>query len=59
MGWILSRAKASKNAKAPRMLITAETPISPRFAINSKKKKKKVASIDIENIKVKNKGGGW
>lgn len=33
MGWILSKAKASKKAKAVIMLIAAETPISPRLAM--------------------------
>lgn len=38
MGWILSRAKASKNAKAVRILINAETPTSARVAIIAEKK---------------------
>lgn len=33
MGWILRRAKASKKAKAERMLMAAETPMSTRVAI--------------------------
>ena len=36
MGWILSRAKAKRNAKAPSILINAETPISLRVAIEEK-----------------------
>lgn len=32
-GWILRKAKAKRNAKAPSILISAETPISLRVAI--------------------------
>lgn len=40
MGWILNRAKASKKAKALRMLINAETPISPSVAIDGEAEEK-------------------
>jgi len=38
MGWILSRAKASKKAKAERMLMVAETAMSARVAIAETKR---------------------
>lgn len=55
MGWILSRAKAKRNAKAPSMLINAETPISFRVAIEEKFRTQK---DQPESIQGESKGFG-